>query len=310
MNCGKTVFIVNPHSANGATGREWPTIQKMVQAQLGSFTVEMTTRPGDAAKLTRCHLLNGTDMIITVGGDGTLNEVVNGFMDSTGPIRREAQLGFLPNGTGCDFARSVPIPSSLEASLDIIKGGHSRMIDVGRLDYCDPSGATCTRFFHNITSFGIGGEVDERVNRNSKLFGPFLSFIWSTLISIFLYGKKEVRLRLDDRPEEIHTVWNIAVANGRYHGGSMLVAPDALIDDGLFHITIIGDLTLPEIFRYLPKLYNGTIKDIDKVRTTVARKVQADSKQRVLLDVDGEQPGVLPAAIEIIPAAIRLLTAP
>lgn len=310
MNRGKTVFIVNPHSANGATGREWPAILKAVQAQLCSFTVEMTAGPGDATKLTRKHLMNGSDMIVSVGGDGTLNEVVNGFMDSDSPVRRDAQLGFLPNGTGCDFARSVPIPSPLEESIGIIKGGHGRLIDIGRLEYRDHSGTARSRFFHNITSFGIGGEVVERVNRNSKLFGPFLSFIWSTLITIFRYGKKDVKLRLDDRPEEIHTVWNVAVANGRYHGGSMLVAPDALIDDGLFQITIIGDLTLPEIFRYLPKLYNGTIKEIDKVRTDSARKVQAVSTERVLLDADGEQPGVLPATIEIVPGAIRLLTAP
>lgn len=309
MNRGKTVFIVNPYSANGATGREWPTILKAVKAQFDSVTVEITAGPGDATRLTRKHLMNGSDVIVSVGGDGTLNEVVNGFMDADGPIRRDARLGFLPNGTGCDLARSVPIPGSLEESLAVIKDGRSRLIDIGRLEYLDHSGKASSRFFHNITSFGIGGEVVERVNRNSKRFGPFFSFIWSTLITIFRYGKKEIKLRLDDGPEETHTVWNVAVANGRYHGGSMLVAPDALIDDGLFQITLIGDLALPEVFRYLPKLYDGTIKEIEKVRTSVGRKVQAASTERVLLDVDGEQPGVLPATIEIVPGAIRLLTA-
>ncbi len=309
MHTCKTVFIVNPHSANGATGEEWPQISQMARELLGDFEIRMTRRQGDATDLTREHLLSGAQIIVCVGGDGTLNEVVNGFMDTTGPIRKDALLGFLPNGTGCDFVRTVPIPSDPEQSLKIIKYGRPTSIDIGHLNYINHAGKHCSRFFHNITSFGIGGEVDERVNRSSKAFGPFLSFIWSTIISILLYGKKEVRLRIDDGNEKTYSVWNIAVANGQFHGGSMWVAPEALIDDGQFHVTIIGDLSLPEVFRHLPKLYNGKIKDISKVHTVTGRRIKAMTNQRVLLDVDGEQPGILPAEFEIFPRAIRILTA-
>jgi len=239
----------------------------------------MTTGPGDATHLTRRHLLNGCDRIVCVGGDGTLNEVINGFMDESGPIRPGALLGFIPNGTGCDFCRTVCKDTGLEKSLDMIHTGHNRTIDVGRLHYRDHQGQTRKRYFHNITSFGLGGEVVDRVNHTSKAFGPFFSFIWATLVSIFIYGKKHVRFRVDDGIEQEVTILNIAVANGQYHGGGMQVAPDACTDDGIFHITVIGNLSLPEIFWHLPKLYNGKIKRIKKVFTLTGRKMVAASEQ-------------------------------
>lgn len=308
MTSKKVVFIVNPHSGNGATGREWPHIQAMACDRLGSFTSYLTAKPGDATQITKTNLMEGAEVIVCVGGDGTLNEVVNGFMDEDGPMRTDAVLGFVPNGTGCDFIRTTLIPGKIKQSLDTIKEGHISVIDLGRLRYHDHQGYLRTRFFHNIVSFGLGGEVDERVNKSSKVFGPFISFIWSTLVSIFLYGKKRIRLKIDDLFDDEVIVWNIAVANGQYHGGGMRVAPDALIDDGLFHVTVIGNLSLAEVFRHLPKLYNGRIKDINKVSILTGKTVEAFSEQRVLLDVDGEQPGRLPIVINIMPAALRMIT--
>jgi diacylglycerol kinase (ATP) len=145
------------------------------------------------------------------------------------------------------------------------------------------------------------------VNRTSKACGPFITFIVSTLISLFTYGKKRIRLRVDDGDERTVDVLNIAIANGRYHGGGMLVAPDALTDDGLFDITIIGAMILPLVFWHLPKLYTGGIKRIPQVSMLTGQKVIASSEQRVLLDLDGEQPGTLPAELTIVPGAIHLI---
>lgn len=304
----KHVFVVNPRSGNGATGREWPRIQAEARKRLGSFTTCMTTKPGDATQITRTCLSEGAELIVCVGGDGTLNEVVNGFMDERGPIRTDAVLGFVPNGTGCDFVKTARIPAKVEQSLNTIKEGYIKRIDLGRLQYHDHQGRLNIRYFHNIASFGLGGEVVDRVNRNSKAFGPFISFIWSTLVSIFLYGKKKIRLKVDNTYEGEVIVWNIAVANGQYHGGGMWVAPDAVIDDGLLHITVIGDLNLAEVFWYLPKLYNGKIKNIKNVSILTGKMVEAYSEQCVQLDVDGEQPGRLPVVIDIMPAVLRMIT--
>jgi YegS/Rv2252/BmrU family lipid kinase len=242
-----------------------------------------------------------------VGGDGTLNEVVNGFFDETGSIRKDAFLGFVPNGTGCDFSRSVPIPSGVRASLETIREGHVRKIDLGRIRFRNHQGGTTTRYFHNIASFGLGGEVVDRVNRTSKARGPFFSFIWGTIVSLFTYEKKRIRLTVDDGDERTVDVFNIAVANGRFHGGGMLVAPDAVTDDGLFQVTVIGAMILPLVFWHLPKLYTGKIKSIRQVSMQTGRRVTAASEQRVLLDIDGEQPGTLPAEMEIVPEAISII---
>ena len=301
-------FIVNPNAAMGTIGREWPRIQDMAKHRLGDFQTFLTAGPGDAATLTRRALQQGTEVVVCVGGDGTLNEAVNGFMGEDGPVQPEAMLGFIPRGTGCDFIRTVPIPKELNRALDIIKDSSARHIDLGRISYRDHHGSPFLRYFHNVTSFGLGGEVDDRVNRTTKAFGGFISFIGATLISILLYNKKRIRLKVDEVFNQTVTCWNVAVANGQYHGGGMWVAPEARVDDGIFHVTVIGDFSLPEIFWNLPKLYNGNLLKLEKVRTFVGKKIEASSEQKVLLDVDGEQPGQLPVVIDIVPKAIPFIT--
>lgn len=307
MASEKIVFIVNPNAAMGSTGREWPRIEKMARDRLGTFQAHLTTGPGDATMLTRNALHKGAKLVVCVGGDGTLNEIVNGFMGKNGPIRPEAMVGFIPRGTGCDFIKTVPIPVELNRALDVIITSHTRSIDLGRLEYMDHHGHPSSRYFHNITSFGLGGEVDERVNRTTKIFGGFISFIWSTLISILIYNKKRIHLTVDNCFDQSVMIWNVVVANGQYHGGGMWVAPHAAVDNGLFHVTIIGDFSLAEIFWNLPKLYNGKLLQLKKVKAVVGKRVKASSDQQVLLDVDGEQPGQLPAVIDIVPKAVRFI---
>jgi diacylglycerol kinase (ATP) len=305
----KIAFIVNPHAAAGSAGKTWPKISALARDRVGPFSTYFTTGPGDGIRLTRQALSDGAEVIVCVGGDGTLNEVVNGLMDEKGPIRPETAVGFIARSTGCDLIKTVPIHRELDRALDIIKHAHTRILDLGRIRYQDRRGRPTYRYFHNIASFGLGGEVDERVNRSSKTWGGFLSFMGATLISLLKYHKKKIHLKVDDSFDGEVTVWNIAVANGQYHGGGMWVAPAALVDDGLFHITVVGDLTLPQVFLNLPNLYNGKIYQVSEIRSFVGKRVEASSDQRVLLDVDGEQIGALPVVIEMVPRAVSLITA-
>lgn len=307
MVAKKIDFIVNPNAAMGSTGREWPHIEKVARDRLGTFQVHLTAGPGDASILTRKALEKGTELVICVGGDGTLNEVANGLMGENGPIRPEVMIGFIPRGTGCDLIKTVPIPVELNRALDVILRSHNRFIDLGRIEYMDHHGHRSSRYFHNITSFGLGGEVDARVNRTTKIFGGFISFIWATLISILIYNKKQIRLTIDDCFDQRVMIWNVVVANGQYHGGGMWVAPEAKVDDGRFHVTVIGDLSIAGVFLNLPKLYNGKLLQLSKVKTVVGKRVKAFSDQKVLLDVDGEQPGQLPAVMDIMPKAMRFI---
>ena len=304
----KIVFIVNPHAGNGSTGLNWPYIESLAKDRLGPFEVNMTKRPGDAVMFAKNAAAEKAKLLVCVGGDGTLNEVVNGIMMHEKSIRSDVTLGFIPNGTGCDFVRTVPIPQDIEQAVDLVVSGSVRSIDLGVLVFQDHQGCDRCRFFHNIASFGLGGEVAQRVNRTTKALGPFVSFIWATLISVFLYGTKSIRILIDGSFEKEVSVWNVIVANGQYHGGGMWVAPDASVCDGLLHVTIIGDLTISEVLLNLSKLYNGRIYDIDKVITQTCKKVAAISDDKVLLEVDGEQPGMLPIVVKTVPGALQIIT--
>jgi len=301
------VFIVNPHAGNGSTGSDWPMIEALARDRLGPFDAYMTRGPGDAIMLVKNALAQKVRLLVCVGGDGTLNEVVNGIMMHEASVRSDLALGFIPNGTGCDFVRTVSIPQDLEQAIDLIAAGTVRSIDLGVLFFRDDQGHDRRRYFHNITSFGLGGDVARRVNRTTKALGPFMSFMWATLISIFLCGKKKIRLRVDEGFERDLRIWNVAVANGQYHGGGMWVAPGASVCDGILNVTVIGDLAIPEIFLNLPKLYNGKINDIEKVTMLAGEKVKASSNEQVLLDVDGEQPGMLPIDIGIVPDGLNII---
>jgi len=303
----KSVFIVNPNAGNGSTGLNWPHIRALAENTLSPFESYITTGPGDAGRFAGEAIASGADQVVCVGGDGTLNEVLNGYMAHAEGVRGNVRLGFIPNGTGCDFIKTVRIPGNVKQAVAVIAANKVRPVDVGRLHYKDHDGRTRCRYFHNISSFGLGGEVDQRVNRTAKPFGPFASFIWATLVSIFQYGPKKVYLKIDDDFERTCTVWNVAVANGQYHGGGMWVAPDASVHDGLFHITVIGDLSVPQVFLNLPRLYNGRIMQVRKVLSVTGKKIAASSQQRVLLDIDGEQPGTLPVVMDLLPGALNLI---
>jgi len=303
----KIIFIVNPHAGNGSTGRVWPLIEVLAKDRLGSFESYITKGPGDAVQFARKAATDKAKVLVCVGGDGTLNEVVNGIMMNEESVRSELMLGFIPNGTGCDFIRTVSIPKDFEQTVNLIASGHARRIDLGALFFKNHKGRDGCRYFHNIASFGLGGEVVQRVNRTTKALGPFISFMWATIISVFLCGTKSMRILIDGSFEKKVSVWNMVIANGQYHGGGMWVAPDASVCDGLLHVTIIGDLTILEVFSNLSKLYNGRIYEIDKVITKTCKKVAAISDDRVLLEVDGEQPGMLPVAVKTIPGALKII---
>ncbi len=305
---GKIAFVVNPESRGGATRKRWPRIQEMAQERLGPIESYLTTAPGDATGITRRCLGEGTNLMVCVGGDGTLNEVVNGFMQKDGPVRQRALLGYIPVGTGCDFARSVSIPRDSAGALDVITRGKTRLIDLGRLTYTDSRGQRVVRYFDNAVSIGIGGAVVARVRDYARFFGPYTAYFFSLLSCIFLEGKKQVRLRVDDGAEAIFRAWHIVTANGQFQGHALQVAPNASIDDGLLDVLVFGDIRLIDVFRHLPKLYSGKTESIKEMIRTRGRKISASSEEPVLVEADGELICRLPVEIDIVPGALRMLT--
>jgi len=311
----KTVVVVNPRSQNGALGRRWPEIARTIGRELGGFEHVMTEGPRDATRLTREALEGGADTVVAIGGDGTIQEVANGFFKNGGtPVRPGAALGVIPFGTGGDFRKTIAIPNDLAGAAAVLKAGATRTIDVGRLTYRagrrDGEEASC--IFVNIASFGIAGLVDQIANSSSKRLGGGFSFFMATARAAWRYKNQRVRIILDDKDDEPLdlTINNVAVANGRYFGGGMHVAPEAAVDDGLFDVVAIGDVTMLDMVKNGSKIYRGTHLGLPKVTARKAKKVEAqplDDGAEVLLDVDGESLGTLPATFEILPAALPLV---
>lgn len=306
-----TIAVVNPKSQNGALGRRWPDVARVLRRELDSFETAFTDGPGHAVELVSAALRAGARRVLAVGGDGTINEVANGFFDGDQPISPEAVLGLVPFGTGGDLRRTVGLPKGWAQAIQVLASGSERTIDVGHLEYRGPDGDTRSRIFVNIASFGISGLVDRLVNESSKRMGGRVSFMIGSLRATWRYANQRVRISFDDDPQDAvdMTINTVAVANGRYFGGGMLVAPEAEIDDGFFDVVAIGDVSRREMILSSPRLYRGTHLSMDKVSHRRARAVRAEpvGDERVELDVDGETPGTLPAAFRVLPRALRLM---
>jgi len=307
MSSLRTVIIVNPSSANGATGRRWPSIRETIDATLRQpFDVVFTEAPLHATTLTRRYLQEGFEMIVALGGDGLINEVVNGFFEGGQNVFPQAILGILSVGSGGDFIKTLGWDRDLSRGAQRLNGAKTRPVDVGKASYQDLQGTRGTRYFLNIVDFGSGGAVVEKVNRTSKVLGGSLSFLWGILSTLPTYRNKEIRFSVDDGEEKPAILNNLILANGKYYGGGIKAAPDAAIDDGLFQVVAVGNVTFLEVLWNLPRFRKGTHITHPKVESYVGRSLRATSEEQVFIDMDGELVGTLPAAFEILPKAIML----
>jgi YegS/Rv2252/BmrU family lipid kinase len=302
----RTFLVVNPKSANGQTGKHWPEISARASGVLGTFAHAFTEGPMDAARLSRNALREGYECVVAVGGDGTVSEVANGFFDGDKVINPKAALGVIPRGTGGDFRRTFSWGTGLDESLNRLKTDAVRPLDMGQLDFCDARGERQLRYFVNICSFGVSGQVDHEVNRSSKALGGKLSFMLGSVKALLKYSDRKVRIAVDDQAEQEVTVTTLAVANGRYFGGGMCVAPAADPHDGLFDVTLWTGYGLTDFALKSKAIYDGSHIKLPGTRTMRCKKLRAESAEEVLLDVDGEQPGRLPCSMTVLPSAIQL----
>ena len=302
----KTFLVVNPYSATGATGKRWAELSAQVQQALGDFGHAFTQGPMDAARLARQALHDGYECVVAVGGDGTLNEVTNGFFEDGKPVNPKAALGVVPRGTGGDFRRTFDWDSQLVPALHRLRTETTEAFDVGLLEFEDLEGRPQRRYFANIASFGVSGLVAREVNQGSKALGGKASFMLGTVKGLLKYKDRPVRLRLDDGPEETFDVTAVAVANGRFFGGGMCVAPQALTSDGLFDVTIWSGYGIGTFALKSHGAYSGEHVSWKGTTTRRCRTLTAHAEAETLVDVDGESPGRLPLRATIVPGAIRL----
>lgn len=304
----KTFLVVNPRSAGGQTGKRWAELSAQVSRSIGDFGHEFTAGAMDAARIARKALEDGYECIVAVGGDGTINEVVNGFFREGQVINPNAALGVIPRGTGGDFRRAFGWDLELDSALARLRTDKTEPFDVGLVEYTTREGKKEQRYFANIASLGVSAVVANEVNTSSKALGANMTFVWGTVKGMFRFEPPRVRLRADGGPPEEVAINVVAVANGRYFGSGMCVAPNALTHDGLFDVTIWSGYTLSDFIFKSKGIYSGQHVTWKGTRQLKCRTFEVESAEdrEVLIEVDGEVPGRLPAKMTLLPAAIRL----
>jgi YegS/Rv2252/BmrU family lipid kinase len=262
----------------------------------------LSERPGHLIELAERAARDGAELVVAVGGDGTLNETVNGLMKAGGG---GPELATIPLGTGMDFVRTYGIPTKFDDAVRTAVDGRARTIDVGRVTYRTWAGAEAERYLVNVGSVGMSAAVAQRANGMSKALGGKATFFYA-LVRVFLgWQNTVIDVELDGakRSARMH---DVIVANGQYHGGAMWLAPEASPDDGLFDVLLIGDVTKADFATTAPKLYRGTHLSHPKVDLERARVVAVGGAETLPIELDGEQVGTTPARFEVVPGALRV----
>jgi diacylglycerol kinase (ATP) len=231
-----------------------------------------------------------------IGGDGTVNEVVNGIAGT------EAEIAVLPGGTGQDFSRTHGIPSRFDDAVRVAVEGETRTIDLGRVELDDGT----KRLFANVGSAGMSGSVARRANAMTKRFGGRATFFYALTREFLAWHNTRVVVELEDGGRREGLLHDVIVANGNWHGGGMKLAPDARQDDGALDIVTIGDVSKLDFVTTAPKLYSGRYLSHPKVELLRSPSVAITADEPLPLEVDGEPIGATPARFVIVPSALRL----
>ncbi|HEY3544066.1 MAG TPA: diacylglycerol kinase family protein [Gaiellaceae bacterium] len=288
------MFLVNPASDNGTTGRRWVALAHRAAGLGLDGETLYSERPNH---LTELAADVDAELVVAVGGDGTLNEVVNGLMQRD----ERPLLATIPLGTGMDFGRTHRIPSRFAEAVAVAAGDGVRTIDVGRVEH-----SRGTRFFANVGSVGMSAAVAQRANGMSKALGGKATFFYA-LTRVFLeWENTPISVELDDGTRREARMHDVVVANGQWHGGAMWLAPQAAPDDGQFDVVLIGDVNKRDFVTTAPKIYKGTYLAHPKVELLRSRSVMVEAPERLPIELDGEQVGTTPARFEVVPGALRI----
>lgn len=301
--------ILNPTAGSGAAARKRAALIEALAAQGTKPEVRETEGPGDAGRLIREARRDGVECAVLVGGDGTLNDAVQGFLDDDGQVASGPELGLIPSGTGGDFRRTFGLGDSLEEAAARVLRTPARPVDLGLLSVTSHEGQRVRRAFINITSFGIGGLTDRIVNSSPKWMGGKAAFFLGTLRAMAVYRNLPVRVRVDGEVFLEAPIFNVALANGRYFGGGMMIAPNADPSDGLLDVVALADMSKLESALMSQDIYQGKHLGRAGVSFRRGKVVEAEplaAGTEVLVDMDGETPGRLPIRAELAPGALRI----
>ncbi|MCS6885075.1 MAG: diacylglycerol kinase family lipid kinase [Acidobacteriota bacterium] len=300
----RILAIVNPTAGGGLTKKIWPSLALKIKNSIGSFECTFTSNPGHGKLIARQEAAR-CDLILAVGGDGTASEVASGIIESGS----HCEFSLLHCGTGGDFRKAIGLAANPIEALKQLAKGTTHTIDAGEMTYTAENGQKQSRYFINIASFGLAGEVATLVNRSSKSLGGTLSFALATLHAAMCYENPEVTFRIDNSDSFRCKITNVSIANGKYFGGGMLISPKSRLDDALFDIVVVRALSKTDLLRNIHRLYLGTHLELPYVghrRGKLLTAEPASSNAIVRIEVDGEVPGRLPASFRILENALQI----
>lgn len=295
-------LIVNPIAGAGRTAKKWPQIMALLKSIGLHFEHDLTEAPGHARELAKSAAKKGYELVVSVGGDGTINEVVNGLYDADNITN--VMLGIISTGTGRDYIRTIGIPRAYQEACQCLISPRKLTVDIGVVEYTG-SGQTVKRLFVNFAGLGFDAEIVKATTQKFKALSNTASYLMGLLTTLLLYKNKEISLVIDGEAAE-RKVCTVLISNGKYGGGGMLAAPDADPTDGLLDVLIIGDLNKPDLLWSLPRVYKGTHLTHPKVTMKRAKEIEIRSAEPVSLQADGELLGELPARFYVLPAALNI----
>ena len=296
-------LIVNPVAGAGRTRKKWPHIRELLKSIGLRFEHDVTEAPRHAIELAKSAARKGYELVVSVGGDGTINEVVNGLYDS-GTIK-DVTLGIISTGTGGDYIRTIGIPPRYEDACHRLLGPKKLSVDLGVVEYASAEGRQ-QRLFVNFAGLGFDAEVVRATTLRFKALGGVPAYLLGLLTTLLSYRNRDISLKLDGNTQE-KRVCAAVMSNGKYGGGSMFLAPDADPTDGLFDVLTIGDLSKPDLLWSLPRIYRGTHLTHPKVTMIRAREVEVQSQQRMFLQADGELLGEAPVRVNMLPSSLKIV---
>jgi diacylglycerol kinase (ATP) len=245
--------------------------------------------------------------VIAVGGDGTLNEVVNGMLGTGLSADELPAVGILPYGSANDFSKTLEITTDFAPLIEWMEKDKTRPIDIGEVSFIDEDGVSFSRYFINILDAGIGAIVVKKVNKSTKPLGAKFAFVKAITESFLTYSPSEVTAKIGDKQMDVK-ILTLAVANGKYFGNGLCIAPDAKPDDNSFQVVFITDISLTDYALNLRKLRNRERIDHPKIHYFKASEVELFPKElSVSVEADGEFVGYAPMKVKMHHNRIRFI---
>jgi YegS/Rv2252/BmrU family lipid kinase len=307
----KIAVIVNPAAHKGGAARRWPAIQAELTRRLGPFEPLLTQAPGHATHLARAALAEGARRFVAVGGDGTVNETLNGLLEPSGRLSApDAVLCPVPAGTANELCRALGHLDHPARAFDAAAGEATRAIDLLRVRCSGLDGRPVDRFGYLIVSLGAAATISHRTSQSRwlKKLGE-IAYLLMTPIVTLGYRPRDVSIEIDGVPDGTRRLFTALIANTENGGGGMKLMPGARPDDGILDLIEMGDVSrLGMLFGVMPKLYSGTHVHHPKVRTSRGTSFHFDSEVETLVDLDGETVGRLPLDVSVLPRAFLVGT--